>query len=90
MSYVNANECLPEDLVKVLQKYIQGKYLYIPKEEKDEWGSNTPTKALLKERNEKIYDEYNNGVSSNDLASTYFLSVKTIQRIVRSYKHCET
>ena len=30
MKYKNANEVLPNDLVNLLQEYVQGEYLYIP------------------------------------------------------------
>ena len=31
MSYVNAEEVLPEDLIREIQKYVDGKVLYIPR-----------------------------------------------------------
>ena len=31
MSYVNADEVLPEDLIREIQKYVDGKVLYIPR-----------------------------------------------------------
>ncbi len=31
MSYVNANEVLPDDLVQEIQKYLDGQLLYIPR-----------------------------------------------------------
>ncbi len=30
MKYINANMILPEKLIEEIQKYIQGKYIYIP------------------------------------------------------------
>ena len=30
MKYINANVILPEKLIEEIQKYIQGKYIYIP------------------------------------------------------------
>lgn len=40
MKYRNAQEILPDALVKELQTYIQGGYLYVPVEEKQQkrWG----------------------------------------------------
>ena len=42
MKYTTANEILPKELLKQVQKYIQGQYIYIPKEEgvRNPWGSN--------------------------------------------------
>lgn len=34
MKYINANMILPEKLIEEIQKYIQGKYIYIPKKKK--------------------------------------------------------
>ncbi|MCR8746225.1 hypothetical protein [Romboutsia lituseburensis] len=31
MKYANANEILPLNIVELLQEYIYGKYLYIPR-----------------------------------------------------------
>ena len=30
MKYINANVILPEKVIEEIQKYIQGKYIYIP------------------------------------------------------------
>lgn len=40
MKYINANVILPEKLIEEIQKYIQGKYIYIPikKENYKSWG----------------------------------------------------
>lgn len=31
MSYINANDILPKELINEIQKYVQGVNLYIPK-----------------------------------------------------------
>lgn len=39
MSYKNAKDVLPDELIREIQKYIDGDLLYIPtKSEKTEWG----------------------------------------------------
>lgn len=88
MSYNNVSTCLPESLVQEIQKYIQGEYIYIPKESKKKraWGSNTGTKIELEERNSKIYLAYHSGKSSKELSLDYFLSIKSIQRILLNEK----
>lgn len=35
MSYVRADEVLPEDLINAIQQYVSGKSIYIPCKEKD-------------------------------------------------------
>ena len=41
MKYINANVILPEKVIEEIQKYIQGKYIYIPikKENYKSWGA---------------------------------------------------
>lgn len=40
MKYINAKDLLPDALVKELQRYVQGGYLYIPADQaqKKRWG----------------------------------------------------
>ena len=35
MSYVNAGEILPKDLIREIQKYVDGKVLYIPRKDEN-------------------------------------------------------
>lgn len=88
MSYIKATHLLPIDLLAKIQEYIDGEYIYIPKidENKLQWGSNTNTRSELKIRNKKIYNDYLNGLTSDSLSKKYFLSIKSIQRIVRQQK----
>jgi len=84
MSYIKANNILPDELVELIQEYIDGEYIYIPKKEanKKAWGSNTSTKQELEYRNDNIYSDYVNGSKMDDLTTKYFLSIKSIQRII--------
>ncbi len=84
MSYIKANNILPDELVELIQEYIDGEYIYIPKKEsnKKSWGSNTSTKQELKYRNDNIYSDYVNGFKMDELTAKYFLSIKSIQRII--------
>jgi len=43
MRYQRANEILPEELVELIQNYIDGEYVYIPRkqENKRTWGEGT-------------------------------------------------
>lgn len=88
MSYKKANELLPSELLKAIQKYVDGECLYIPRKEsnKRSWGSNTSTRQELKLRNKKIYSDFLSGMDTNTLSTIYYLSVKSIQRIVLKEK----
>ncbi len=88
MSYINAKSVLPPEVIEMIQDYIDGGYLYVPKREdqKKAWGSNTSTRNDLIQRNKSIYAEYVKGMSTAKLAERYFLSIKSIQRIVLKEK----
>ena len=84
MSYRSAQQILPEELIELIQQYVDGDYLYIPRKEtgRKKWGENTNTRSELAERNALIYADYRQGISTAGLAEKYFLSEKSIQRIV--------
>lgn len=84
MSYIKAMKVLPKDLLRSIQEYIDGEYIYIPKKEnnKKEWGSNTTIRKELENRNKAIYIDYEAGYKLEYLANKYYLSLKSIQRIV--------
>lgn len=88
MSYKKAANILPIELVELIQDYIDGEYLYIPRkdENKKEWGSNTTIKKELYSRNSQIYKDYLDGMQVDDLADKYYLSPKSIQRIILQEK----
>ncbi len=88
MSYISAEDILPKELIETIQQYISGKSIYIPCKEKKVWGSETKTRQFYVERNYAIYKKYKNGVSVKKLAEEYSLSVKSIQRIIRTIKQC--
>lgn len=88
MSYKKAVNLLPIDLLKKVQKYVDGEYIYIPRisEKKKEWGASTSTREELKLRDRKIYNDYLGGIKQSQLSEKYFLSLKSIQRIIRYQK----
>ena len=88
MSYVNGQSILPEDIVKLIQTYVDGAYIYIPRKDnhKKVWGANTSTKGELELRNKSIYEAYQNGNSVKTIAEGFYLSTKSIQRIVLQMK----
>lgn len=88
MGYVKATDVLPEELLHQIQEYIDGEILYIPRRSdlKKKWGDKTDTKEILATRNHNIYQEWQNGITISSLAKKYFLSEKSIQRILRHIK----
>lgn len=88
MKYSNAYNVLPIDIVKVIQKYVNGEYLYIPRKEEEQkkWGEQSGSRDILKKRNAKIYLKYIQGTEILDLAQEYYLSDKSIRRIISQQK----
>ena len=88
MCYRRAKEVLPDEIIELIQEYVQGEYLYIPiKEGKSvTWGTKNNTRNELEKRNHNIYKEYMVGVSKDQLAQKYFLSKKSIDRIILNIK----
>jgi Mor family transcriptional regulator len=84
MSYKRAIHILPNDLLEQVQEYIDGEFIYIPRKSgnKKEWGSKTSTRQELQQRNKRIYEDYLAGNSLPELSEKYFLSLKSIQRII--------
>lgn len=82
MKYTNANNVLPEELVALIQEYVQGEYLYIPMREKSFTESPTEYKTELEKRDAHIYRRHLEGVDNKRLARIYNLSESSIRRIV--------
>lgn len=89
MSYANARDIFPEDILKIIQRYVDGEYIYIPKKEDNKiaWGELTKSKEELQARNKRIYEDYLSGISIQRLSEIYYLSPKTIQRIISQKKN---
>ena len=86
MGYVHALEILPQGLIKEIQKHVNGQVIYIPKIKatRCKWGEKTASKSYFKERNFEIYNSFKNGTTIFELSEKYFLTPKSIQRIIRS------
>ncbi|PFP27635.1 hypothetical protein COJ96_15530 [Bacillus sp. AFS073361] len=84
MKYVNASNILPDNLIKEIQKYVQGETIYIPKPETTfrKWGTLSGGRKILDQRNSNIKSAFMSGTSIQDLADEYFLSIETIKKIV--------
>jgi len=88
MKYEKAQNILPQDIIELIQQYVDGGYLYIPRksESKKSWGENSGIKNSLKKRNKEIYNKYISGVSVRDLSEQFYLTEDSIRRIIRGEK----
>lgn len=88
MSYITAKEVLPIEVIEIIQKYVEGEYIYIPKKENNRngWGTINNTRMEINIRDYNIYSEYVKGATRNELADKYFLSRKSIDRIILKEK----
>ncbi|CAM4227790.1 CD3324 family protein [Lederbergia lenta] len=88
MKPIKAHSIFPEDLLKEIQKHVQGELVYIPKAEGDrkKWGEKSGYKETLSRRNDEIYRKFRDGATINELMELYFLSYDSIKKIVYSKK----
>ena len=88
MKYVKAQDVLPEEILKIIQEYIDGKYLYVPRKNENHraWGEKSGIRKSLKVRNNEIYRKHLHGATVNELAQEYYLSDKSIRRIIGQEK----
>ncbi len=84
MGYVKAETILPDNLLREIQKYIQGEYIYVPSppEKRKKWGEKSKSRDYIKARNAKILNQYIGGQSISNLAEEFFLSYSSIKKIV--------
>ena len=84
MGYKAAKDVLPKELLQVIQEYVDGEYLYIPRKEgcKRSWGEVSASRQITLCRNAEIRKRYKGGLSIRRLAEAYYLSPKTVYRIV--------
>lgn len=90
MSYANARDVFPNEILEIIQNYIDGEFIYIPKKEENKiaWGELTNCKNELSKRNTSIYEDYLKGMCTQSLSEKYYLSCKTIQRIISEKRKC--
>ena len=88
MGYIRAEKILPTEIIELVQQYVDGTSIYIPRkpEHRQEWGTKTAYKCELQNRNRSIYQDYLPGKTVRELAECYYLSEKSIQRIIRMEK----
>ena len=85
MSYIKAEEILPEELIRQIQEYADGVYIYIPRKPgtRHKWGQETSYKSELKDRNDHIRSDYAEGSGVTALSRKYHLSEKSIRTILQ-------
>lgn len=88
MGYVKAQNVLPEEIIKLIQEYVDGECLYVPRKNGNEksWGENSGAKSSFKERNAEIFNKYVMGATVVELTRMYYLSEKRIRRIISEEK----
>lgn len=88
MSYRKAEQILPSEIITLIQQYVDGECIYIPRKEntRKAWGEGTRIREELQIRNHNIYVDFKQGLSILELTRKYYLSEKSIQRIIRKMK----
>jgi len=83
--YIKAEDILPEEVVELIQQYVDGETIYIPRKAENRlaWGCKTGYKAELRQRNEHIQKEHASGATIHALSKKYHLSEKSIRRILQ-------
>jgi hypothetical protein len=84
MSYLNADELLPPELLKEVQAYIQGSLVYIPRQgvKRLGWGARSGARDSFDRRNSAIREAKARGRRIDDLALEYGLSPGGIRKIL--------
>lgn len=88
MSYIKAEKILPEELIRQIQEYADGVYIYIPRKPgtRHKWGQETSYKAELETRNDRIRKDYAAGVRVAELSCRYHLSEKASAGFCKIHK----
>lgn len=85
MSYINAKSVLPKEMIEKIQTYVNGVNLYIPKVPETIQVCSSYKLELCK-RNQEIYERFLQGEKVSKLATKYYLSDKSIYRILGEMK----
>ena len=88
MSYKKADKILPKELLELIQQYVEGESIYIPRrtENRRSWGDGTGIRQEIAARNAMLYRDYRNVADPAGLADKYCLSLKSVQRILLQEK----
>lgn len=88
MNYIKADVVFPEDLLKEIQKYVHGEFIYIPNPAgaRKGWGECSGSRKHLDQRNKDIRENFREGFTIDQLSDKYCLSYDSIRKIVYSNK----
>ena len=88
MTYKNAREVLPPELLKEVQRYLCGEIIYIPKEieQKACWGQISGLREQVTLRNSDICQMYRQGIGIHSLMDAFCLSEASIRKIIYASK----
>lgn len=88
MKYTSAESVFPEKLLLEIQKYVQGRMVYIPNSvgSRKKWGEKSGNRAYLIDRNRQIRCNFDEGSSIEQLSEKFSLSPESIKKIVYSKK----
>lgn len=87
MKYENGGELFPEALLKQIQRYVSGAYVYIPaRADKRSWGETSGYKRYISQRNLAIRQRFRAGEGVDALSQAYCLSPETLRKIIYSKK----
>lgn len=88
MKYIKAQNVLPAEVIRVIQQYVDGEFIYVPRKEGGQkaWGEKSGARNCLSERNSRIYGEYASGIKVSELSQSYYLSEQSIRRIISQEK----
>lgn len=56
MSYIKAIDVLPQDIIEIIQRYVDGEYIYILRKasQRRSWGEKTKNKDVTEDRKWKL------------------------------------
>lgn len=85
MSHKNGRDVFPPELLKEIQKYVDGENVYIPRNDNHtKWGEKSGARQELIRRNNQMRSMFKNGTTIDELSYIFGLSVYTIKKIVYS------
>lgn len=88
MRYIKAEQVLPEEVIELIQQYVDGQTIYIPRkaDQRQSWGEKSGYREELRLRNEQLCRAYRDGMGIPELAECFGLSEKSVRRILRNKK----
>jgi len=84
LSYKNAKDIFPPELLREIQNYVQGERVYIPQLNnlRRSWGKKSGSKEEITFRNNEILKKYRDGLTIDELSELFCLGSESIRKIV--------